>query len=46
MSYDLMVFDQSRAPKDKQEFLQWFQEVTSWAEDFDYNDPSHAVLIN
>jgi len=41
MSYDLMVFELSEAPKTKAEFMSWFSEQTSWSEPHSYND--HAV---
>lgn len=28
MSYDLMVFEKTRAPKTKEEFMEWFEEQT------------------
>lgn len=36
MSYDLMVFEKTKAPKTKKEFLQWFGKQTEWSEDHDY----------
>lgn len=36
MSYDLMVFEKTKAPKTKAEFLEWFGEQTEWGEDHDY----------
>lgn len=39
MSYDLMVFEKSRAPKEKSEFLEWYQKQTEWSEDHSYDDP-------
>lgn len=36
MSYDLMVFEKTKAPAAKKEFLEWFQEQTEWSEDHDY----------
>lgn len=36
MSYDLMVFEKTKAPKTKKEFLMWFEEQTEWGEDHDY----------
>ena len=38
MSYDLMVFDPTQAPKEKVEFLAWYQQQTKWGEDHAYND--------
>ena len=30
MSYDLMVFDAASAPRDRAEFLIWYNDITSW----------------
>ena len=30
MSYDLMVFEFSKAPKTQAEFLQWYEMQTEW----------------
>ena len=40
MSYDLMLFEPSDAPKNKDEFEKWFTAQTKWGEGHDYNDPS------
>ncbi|WP_310831657.1 hypothetical protein [Paenibacillus pedocola] len=40
MSYDLMVFEPSRAPRERQKFIDWFDEQVKWLEDHEYNDPS------
>lgn len=42
MSYDLMVFEISKAPKTKEEFMAWYEEQTRWSEDHSYNDPKIA----
>lgn len=42
MSYDLAVFEKSKAPADTAEFLAWYREQTEWGGDYDYNDISHA----
>lgn len=39
MSYDLMVFEFSKAPKTQAEFLQWYEMQTEWEEDHDYENP-------
>ena len=36
MSYDLMVFEKTKAPKTRAEFIQWYEEQTQWGEDHDY----------
>ena len=38
MSYDLMAFEISKAPKDKEEFFKWYDKQTEWEEDHDYDD--------
>lgn len=38
MSYDLLVFDASVAPQDREEFLDWYDEITEW-EDGPYDNP-------
>ncbi|WP_379145152.1 hypothetical protein [Paenibacillus sp. sgz500992] len=39
MSYDLMVFEPSRAPRERKEFMDWFEQQVQWSEDHEYNDP-------
>lgn len=39
MSYDLMVFNPNKAPKDKSDFMNWYESQTEWEEDHDYDDP-------
>lgn len=39
MSYDLMVFRPESAPREREEFMDWYQEQTKWAEEHDYSDP-------
>lgn len=36
MSYDLMVFEKTKAPKAKKEFMEWYEKQTEWTEDHDY----------
>lgn len=36
MSYDLMVFETTKAPKTKETFLEWYAKQTKWEEDHDY----------
>ena len=40
MSYDLMVFSPTAAPKEPQAFAQWFAAQTEWPENHDYEDPA------
>ena len=42
MSYDLMAFEASNAPKTKAEFLEWYQKQTEWGEDHGCNDPANT----
>lgn len=37
MSYDLMVFEQTKAPTVYEEFLNWMSQQTEWSEDRDYH---------
>ncbi|NQX46821.1 hypothetical protein HQN87_15895 [Paenibacillus tritici] len=39
MSYDLMIFEPSSAPRDKKEFMAWFEQQVQWSEDHEYNNP-------
>lgn len=43
MSYDLMVLDKHKRFTSENEFLKWYNAVTEWAEDIDYNDYRHAT---
>ena len=36
MSYDLMVFEKTKAPDTKKEFMAWFEKQTEWSEGHDY----------
>lgn len=40
MSYDLMVFEITKAPKTKKEFMDWYDRQTEWAEEHDYETVS------
>jgi hypothetical protein len=42
MSYDLMVFEPSSAPRGRAEFMQWYEKQTQWSEGHSYNDPQVA----
>ncbi len=42
MSYDLMVFDPSVAPRDPADFRRWYDRQTEWSESHSYNDPAVA----
>ncbi|AVP96852.1 hypothetical protein C7S18_06390 [Ahniella affigens] len=39
MSYDLMVFAPSAAPKKRAAFLDWYDEQSEWEEDHSYDNP-------
>jgi hypothetical protein len=39
LSFDLMVFDTSAAPRSRQAFLDWYRQQTEWQESHGYNDP-------
>lgn len=41
MSYDLMVFEPSVAPKNRKEFMVWYEDQIQWSENHDYQN--HAV---
>ena len=36
MSYDLMVFERTKAPTTKKEFMAWYEKQTEWEEEHDY----------
>ena len=36
MSYDLMVFEKTKAPTTKKEFIAWYEKQTEWGEEHDY----------
>ncbi len=44
MSYDLAVFEKSRAPAEAQRFLAWYAKQTEWDGDQDYSDITRASL--
>jgi hypothetical protein len=39
MSYDLLVFAADRTPKEREDFLEWWDETSEWSEDHGYDDP-------
>ena len=43
MSYDIMIIDRHPRFKDSKEFLEWYDDVTQWKENIDYNDCEHAT---
>lgn len=36
MSYDLMVFEKTKAPDTREAFMAWYEKQTAWEEDHDY----------
>ncbi len=36
MSYDLMVFEKTKAPRIKKEFMEWYEKQTMWEEEHNY----------
>ena len=39
MSYDLMVFEATAAPKARNDFMLWYKQQTQWSEGHGYDDP-------
>lgn len=39
MSYDLMVFEKTAAPKNRTDFMKWYGQQTEWSENHEYDDP-------
>jgi hypothetical protein len=37
MSYDLLVFDPEVAPRNRDEFILWYKDLTQWGENRNYN---------
>ena len=44
MSYDLMVFRNESAPKNRGEFMNWYQNQTEWTEEHSYDDPAITTI--
>lgn len=42
MSYNLFVFEASKAPRTKEEFLKWYDKQTEWSEEHGYRNISVA----
>lgn len=40
MSYDLVAFEISKAPKDKKEFMEWYDKQSEWEENHNYDNIS------
>ena len=39
MSYDLLVFDPAAAPRDRTQFMRWWEAQSQWGEEHGYKDP-------
>jgi hypothetical protein len=39
VSYDLLVFDPTIPPRDRDGFMKWFEKLAEWGEGHDYNEP-------
>lgn len=40
MSYDLMAFEPSKAPKERKAFMDWYEQQVQWSEDHGYHNLS------
>jgi hypothetical protein len=40
MSYDLMVFEPAAAPRERGDFIDWYERQTEWSEGHSYDDPT------
>jgi hypothetical protein len=40
MSFDLMLFNLKKAPPTQKEFIDWFNELTKWGENHNYDNPN------
>jgi len=40
MSYDLAVFDMEAVPRERAQFLVWYDTQTEWGEEHGYDDPA------
>lgn len=43
MSYDLVVLDKQKRFTNKKDFLEWYNVLTEWADNVDYNDYAHTT---
>lgn len=43
MSYDLMVFDKNKKFEDRNQFMDWYDKLTEWEEEVDYDDYHHTT---
>ena len=42
MSYDVVIFEETKAPRVSGEFIEWMEKEIDWKEDVDYNNPEVA----
>lgn len=42
MSYDLMVFEKTQAPVEKEAFMEWYDKQTEWSEPHGYQSSAHT----
>ncbi|MCL1997427.1 MAG: hypothetical protein FWG65_01515 [Turicibacter sp.] len=40
MSYDLMVFEKKTAPRNRKDFMRWYEKQTEWGENHGYDNPA------
>ena len=45
MSYDLMVFEPTAAPRTRKEFMAWYGQQTEWSESHGYDDPTVSSAL-
>jgi hypothetical protein len=43
MSYDLMAFEPASAPTEREAFLAWFERLSQWSEERNYDQPLDAT---
>ncbi|GIM60774.1 hypothetical protein CAPN008_08240 [Capnocytophaga canis] len=43
MSYDLMVFSKNKKFENRDQFMDWYDVVTEWEEEVDYDDYKHTT---
>lgn len=43
MSYDLMAFNPAAAPRNRADFMKWYDAQAEWGEPHSYNDPENTA---
>lgn len=38
MSFDMVIFDNTKVPRDKDAFMKWYLKQVKWEDNLDYND--------